>query len=370
MGTPGPFEQICVGRMATGYITLEGGNQAPMASKTKYAVLASMAAMFVAVVCVLAIVGTSDYSGSMETEQLAAKAAAKVKAVKYGDTVTLMNVYNNYMVVSLNGRTFTAGYLGKNDQIKIVSPTGKKGGIKYGDVVALVGQNNRYFTVRYSAKLTCRSAAITKASQFQIGGGTGPVNVGGRVTFKTMFGFLTATPGGLRGDTPVVTSLEEYTVGEPGKETGHPARPGLTYGMTVSLKNKFEEFMQSDANGWVYLRASNGAWDHFDILSPLHREGPVSFGDQVLLRAHNTKLVSVRPGGGLEAVKQTPDLSCVFTLVGKSGIVHNDASVSFRSAAGYINAAAGAQRAQIDATGHFNPNYNFVLSFSIKLKVA
>merc|ERR1711975_193017 len=343
MGTPGPFEQICVGRMATGYSTLEGGNQAPMASKTKYAVLASMAAMFVAVVCVLAIVGTSDYSGSMETEQLAAKAAAKVKAVKYGDTVTLMNVYNNYMVVSLNGRTFTAGYL---------------------------GQNNRYFTVRYSAKLTCRSAAITKASQFQIGGGTGPVNVGGRVTFKTMFGFLTATPGGLRGDTPVVTSLEEYTVGEPGKETGHPARPGLTYGMTVSLKNKYEEFMQSDANGWVYLRASNGAWDHFDILSPLHREGPVSFGDQVLLRAHNTKLVSVRPGGGLEAVKQTPDLSCVFTLVGKSGIVHNDASVSFRSAAGYINAAAGAQRAQIDATGHFNPNYNFVLSFSIKLKVA
>merc|ERR1711998_800910 len=57
-----------------------------------------------------------------------------------------------------------------------------------------------------------------------------------------------------------------------------------------------------------------------------------------------------RPGGGLEAVKQTPDLSCVFTLVGKSGIVHNDATVAFRSAAGYINAAAGAQRAQMRAT--------------------
>merc|ERR1711998_186843 len=351
--------------MATGYSTLDGAKQAQAASKTKYAVLASLAAVFVAVVCVLAVVGTSDYTSSAgDFEDLAAKgkkAAAKVKPVKYGDTVTLMNVYNNYMVVSLNGRTFTAGYLDKNDQIKIVSPTGKKGGIKYGDVVALVGQNNRYFTVRYSAKLTCRSAAITKASQFQIGGG---------VTFKTMFGFLTATPGGLRGDTPVVTSLEEYTVGEPGKETGHPARPGLTYGMTVSLKNVYQEFMQSDANGWVYLRASNGAWDPFDILSPLHREGPVSYGDQVLLRAHNTKLVSVRPGGGLEAVKQTPDLSCVFTLVGKSGIVHNDATVAFRSAAGYINAAAGAQRAQIDATGHFNPNYNFVLFFSIKLKVA
>merc|ERR1712072_1275195 len=190
--------------MATGYSTLDGAKQAQAASKTKYAVLTSLAAVFVAVVCVLAVVGISDYTSSAgDFEELAAKgkkAAAKVKPVKYGDTVTLMNVYNNYMVVSLNGRTFTAGYLGKNDQIKIVSPTGKKGGIKYG-------------------------------------GGKGALNVGGRVTFKTMFGFLTATPGGLRGDTPVVTSLEEYTVGEPGKETGHPARPGLTYGMTISLKN-------------------------------------------------------------------------------------------------------------------------------------
>merc|ERR1711998_22432 len=149
--------------MATGYSPLDGAKQAQAASKTKYAVLASLAAVFVAVVCVLAVVGTSDYTSSAgDFEELAAKgkkAAAKVKPVKYGDTV------------SLNGRTFTAGYLGKNDQIKIVSPTGKKGGIKYGDVVALVGQNNRYFTVRYSAKLTCRSAAITKASQFQVGGG-------------------------------------------------------------------------------------------------------------------------------------------------------------------------------------------------------
>merc|ERR1712110_394068 len=207
--------------MATGYSTLDGAKQAQAASKTKYAVLASLAAVFVAVVCVLAVVGTSDYTSSAgDFEELAAKgkkAAAKVKPVKYGDTVTLMNVYNNYMVVSLNGRTFTAGYLGKNDQIKIVSPTGKKGGIKYGDVVALVGQNNRYFTVRCSAKLTCRSAAITKASQFQIGGGTGALNVGGRVTFKTMFGFLTATPGGLRGDTPVVTSLESTPLVSPAR---------------------------------------------------------------------------------------------------------------------------------------------------------
>merc|ERR1711990_300554 len=265
----------------------------------------TVTAVLVVAVATISLNMAEAQEGSV-LQSLAGSGSSKKQPVKYGDTITLMNVYNNYMVVSANGRTFTGGYIGQNDQIKIVSPTGKKGGIKYGDVVALVGQNNRYFTVRYSAKLTCRSAAITKASQFQVGGGKGALNVGGRVTFKTMFGFLTATPGGLRGDTPVVTSLEEYTVGEPGKETGHPARPGLTYGMTISLKNVYQEFMQSDANGWVYLRASNGAWDHFDILSPLHREGPVSFGDQVLLRAHNTKLVSVRPGGGLEAVKQTP----------------------------------------------------------------
>merc|ERR1712185_739743 len=166
------------------------------------------------------------------------------------------------------------------------------------------------------------------------------------------------------------TQIEHYFVGKPGKEDGMAAKPGLHYGMKVTLTNDKEETLQSDKNGWIFIRPNAGKADGMDILSPLHREGPVSFGDQVVLRAHSTKLVSVRPGGGLEAVKQTPDLSCVFTLVGKSGIVHNDATVAFRSAAGYINAAAGAQRAQIDGTGHYQPNFNFVVSFSIKMKIA
>merc|ERR1712137_17744 len=47
--------------MATGYSTIESG-KAQMASKTKYAVLASLAAVAVAIICVLAVVGTSDYN--------------------------------------------------------------------------------------------------------------------------------------------------------------------------------------------------------------------------------------------------------------------------------------------------------------------
>merc|ERR1711966_297896 len=127
---------------------------------------------------------------------------------------------------------------------------------------------------------------------------------------------------------------------------------------------KYEEFMQSDANGWVYLRASNGAWDHGDILSPLHREGPVSFGDQVVLRAHTGKMASVTGDGQLEATKLTPDLTCVFTIVGKSGMIHNDDKVALRSAAGYIAASEGAQRAHLDTSGHFVPTYNFNLHFN------
>merc|ERR1712080_770115 len=89
------------------------------------------------------------------------------------------------------------------------------------------GQNNRYFTARYSAKVTCRAAVITSASQLTTVGGSGPIMVGDKVAFKSIYGFVTGTPGGVRADTPTVTSAEEYTVGIPGQEVGLAARPGL-----------------------------------------------------------------------------------------------------------------------------------------------
>ena len=143
--------------------------------------------------------------------------------------------------------------------------------------------------------------------------------VGDKVAFKSIYGFVTGTPGGVRADTPTVTSAEEYTVGIPGQEVGLAARPGLSYGMTVTLQNRFNEFLQSDPNGWVYLRGSNGDWNHFDVLSPLHRQGLVEYGDDIILRSHNTKMLSAAPGGNLEAIKLIPDQDCVWTLVGGQG---------------------------------------------------
>ena len=60
-------------------------------------------------------------------QSLAGSGSSKKQPLKFGDTITLMNVYNNYMVVSANGRTFTGGYIGQNDRIRIVSPKGKSG---------------------------------------------------------------------------------------------------------------------------------------------------------------------------------------------------------------------------------------------------
>ena len=57
-------------------------------------------------------------------QELAAKAAVKAKAavpLKYGDTITLMDVYNEYILCSLGGRLRTGGFKGGDDQVQIVA---------------------------------------------------------------------------------------------------------------------------------------------------------------------------------------------------------------------------------------------------------
>jgi hypothetical protein len=329
----------------------------------------AMALLAVAAVLVVAVATVTLSTAEAQQGSVMQSLATKKQPVKYGDTITLMNVYNNYMVVSANGRTFTGGYYGQNDRIRVVSPRGKSGQVQYGDTVSLVGQNNRYFTARYSAKVTCRAAVITTASQFTTVGGTGPIMVGDKIAFKSMYGFMTGTPSGVRGDTPTVTSAEQYTVGIPGQEVGLAARPGLQYGQTVTLQNRFNEFLQSDPNGWVYLRGSNGDWNHFDVLSPLHRQGLVEYGDDIILRSHNTKMLSAAPGGNLEAIKLIPDQDCVWTLVGGQGVIHNMDEVALRGPQGFINARMGAARGSVDTSGHYNPSQNFVLQFNLHQKM-
>ena len=76
-------------------------------------------------------------------------------------------------------------------QIKIVSPKGGSGGVKYGDAIALMGQNGKYFMIRYSGVVNARTSVLAADTEFKILGGSGPVMVNDRVSFKSEFGFLT-----------------------------------------------------------------------------------------------------------------------------------------------------------------------------------
>merc|ERR1719271_100123 len=176
--------------------------------------MAAMGALVLAAIILTTFTSSTDIT----TQELAAKPAAKAKAatpLKYGDTITLMDVYNEYILCSLGGRLRTGGFKGGDDQIKIVSPKGGSGGVKYGDAIALMGQNGKYFMIRYSGVVNARTSVLAADTEFKILGGSGPVMVNDRVSFKSEFGFLTGTPSGIRSTVPYVTATEKYTVGLP-----------------------------------------------------------------------------------------------------------------------------------------------------------
>merc|ERR1712110_751163 len=89
----------------------------------------TVTAVLVVAVATISLNMAEAQEGSV-LQSLAGSGSSKKQPVKYGDTITLMNVYNNYMVVSANGRTFTGGYLGQNDRIRVVSPKGKSGQVR------------------------------------------------------------------------------------------------------------------------------------------------------------------------------------------------------------------------------------------------
>merc|ERR1712070_597054 len=149
----------------------------------------------ISTLCLMALVLSIYTTQTADTEYLA---ASKKQMLKYGDTITLLNVYNNYLAVSPSGSTTTSGYLGANDRIRVVSPAGKSGEVQYGDTVSLVGRNNRYLSTRYSAKVTCRAEVITPAAQFLAYGGSGPIAIGDRIAFKSQYGYMTGAPSGVR----------------------------------------------------------------------------------------------------------------------------------------------------------------------------
>merc|ERR1712167_96062 len=304
---------------------------APAGSSKKLAVaLGVMSLMAVVAVAAVAFSSASAATNGM-TQELAAKSAAKAKAA--------------------------TPFKGGDDQIKIVSPKGGSGGVKYGDAIALMGQNGKYFMIRYSGVVNARTSVLAADTEFKILGGSGPVMVNDRVSFKSEFGFLTGTPSGIRSTVPYVTATEEYTVGLPGQETGLRLADGVQYGDVVMMINKQNEYLQADHNGWIYYRAkADGNWDHLTMLSPIHREGKVSYGDQIVMRAHNGRMVSSRTGGNLEAVSMVPTDDSVFTILGiegaSTGIIHDRDTIVLRNFEGFVDASGDGARVSMGPTGH------------------
>lgn len=289
--------------------------------------------------------------------------AAPEDDIKYGEYITLKNVYNEYVLVGHSGRAYTGGYHGQFDRIQILSASSAQGQVQYGDKVLLVGQNDKYFAAQNSGKVTCRLSKSARKAEFTILGGSGPVKVGDRAAFKTFFGWMTATRGGIRGDTEELTSMEKYGIGRVHHEDGVHGHSPLQYGMAISLRNRFSEYLQTGPNGWVFIKSNNGDWDKFDVLSPVHRKGVVRYGDSVILRGHNGNMVMVRDGG-LSAWRPGERYHTTFELIGGTGPIHNGAGVALRSPSGFVNAEMAGARANVDKSGHYNPGQNFEVVFA------
>jgi len=290
-------------------------------------------------------------------------AAKGTTALKYGMTVAFETVYNDYITVSQEGRVRSGAYHGDNDNIKLVSPKGKKGAINYGDAVVLMGTNGKYLMVRYSGEVVCRANVIAAETNFKILGGSGPVQLNDVVTLKSEFGYLTVSPDGSTSLDQDARAIQKLVVALPGQETGLHLANGIHYGNVVKFQNLVKEFMLCDHNGWISMSNSATTWDHFVIVSDIHREGLITFGDDISLRAHNGRMVSVRGTGELEAVSESLTDTSSFNILGtqgaSSGTVHSRDFVVLKTPTGYVDAMAKRHRVSLNPTGHNTPSSHF-----------
>jgi hypothetical protein len=333
-------------------------NVANRSRTIKTASLITVALMGVAAMAAVALLHSAP------AEQMtAAKGAA---ALKYGMTVAFETVYNDYVTITHEGRIASGAYHGDDDNIKLVSPKGKKGAINYGDSVVLMGPNGKYFMVRYSGQVVCRANVISAETTFKLLGGSGPVQLNDVIMLKSEFGYLTVQPDGATSLTQHSRAIQKLVVSLPGQETGLKMANGVHYGNVVKFMNLVKEYMVCDHNGWLTMSNSGvGTWDHFVLVSPLHREGVVTFGDDIALRAHNGRMVSIRTEGELEAVSESLTDTSSFKLVGtagaSSGVVHSRDFVILHSGSGYIDAMAHQPRVALDPSGHHTPATHFQL---------
>jgi len=301
----------------------------PAGLRNKIVLVSVMSACLVAAVVVLAAVNMSS------DESLATKGG---KALKFGDSITLMNIFNEYLIVSKTGRATAGGFNSyeSNNVVKILSPKGKKGAVNYADKVVIMGPNGKYLFTRYNGHVSCRATIIASDTEFELSGGKGPVLVGNLVMLKSEYGFLTAKPNGITALASRATAMQKYTIGLPGSETGLRHANGISFGDTIQFEDANSEFLTADKNGWLSIRAqSTGRWAHYVILNPRNEEGHITYGDLVVLRAHNGRMVRALPDASIEATTELVDDSCQFILVGavghSSGIVHDQDMLAIKA---------------------------------------
>jgi len=343
------------------YTTIE--EEAPKRTSGYRKAAAFMTAVALAA-CLVAVVVTQ----AAPTQELAKK--AKTTPLKFGQTITLMTGYNEYITVTNTGSIVMAGFDNGNDAIKIISPKGKKAAVKYGDTVALMGRNGKYFFSRYSGKVTARSTIIAKDSTWKILGGSGGVQIGDRVNFKDEFGYLTVDTDGCNSLAKGVGLMQKYLIGLPGQESGLRQANGLMYGEVVTFNNADQQFLQIDHNGWATVHGHpDGNWDHFAVLSNEHREGHISYGDRIILRAHNGRFVSIREDNrAMEAVSRAITEQSEFQILGaagaSTGYVHSRDMVVLKAAEGFLEAVplGGSIRAVTAPSGRRNPNVEFLMT--------
>merc|ERR1711904_272984 len=102
------------------------------------------------------------------------------------------------------------------------------------------------------------------------------------------------------------------------------------------------------------------------ILSATHAEGIITYGNKIVLRAHNGRMVSTRlDNNALEAVSLAISDRSEFTLLGAtgtaSGVVHDRDRVALRTFQGYVEAEDGSARVFMGRSGHYTPSSIFLI---------
>lgn len=309
----------------------------------------------------LALMGTLLVAGCIAAATLSTGSAEELakkggQALKYGTKITLKNVYNEYLVVQPDGSARGAAFFGNDHTFKIIKSKGGKGAVNYNDKVSLQGPNGKYLMTTYSGKVVCRSSVIAADSTFKIQGGSGPVMLEDIVMLKSEFGFLHAQPGGATATDRQPNSLAKFTLGLPGQENGLHAARGIKFGDVVKFKNKDGEYLLLDRNGWFGMNGNGGdPMENVIVLSPLHREGHISFGDPLTLRGHNGRFVSTSLDGRLEAVStsfnELAQWQFYGTLGSSSGFVHSRDMIKIKGVRGFVDTVISEDNSQVTANG-------------------